>query len=206
MSALGVPEGCEKEHAGVPGRAREMTQQEQRRAIRPVHVLDRQQHRLATRDVRQQVGYRRVETMAFGVRIPGDRVRKLADPLRKVGKKPRELTAPCSEIGAKDIGLGDARELLECGHERSVRRADDGVAGAVENENAVSGRVVRQLSNEPALSGAGLAGEQSDPPAVAPGVRQERSERGELPRAPDERKRRRQAERTRKSQRARPRS
>jgi len=48
------------------------------------------------------------------------------------------------------------------------------------------------------MTSAGLAGEQGDPAALAPGVRQERLERGELPRG--RRRRRRQAERARKCQ------
>ena len=139
--------------------------------------------------------------MAFGVRIARGRRRQLTHALRKVGKKPRELAASRSQIGAKDIGVAVAHELLECGDERPVRRADDGVARAVEDENAVSGRVLRQLVHEPALSRAGFAGEQRDPPAVALGARKERPQRGEFASAPDEGKRRRQAEWTRKPQR-----
>ena len=103
-------------------------------------------------------------------------------------------------------GSVDALELLERGDERPVRGADECVAGAVEDENAVSRRLLGQLPDEPALPRAGLAGEQDDPPAFARGARQERPQRGELPRAPDERERRRQAEWTGKSQHVQPRS
>ncbi len=98
-----------------------------------MHILDRQHHRLATGDACQQFRYRRMNAMAFRVRIPRDWLRELTNSLRQIGKKPRELTAPGSQIDSKDIGPAGAYELLQCGDERSVRSADDCVAGAIEN-------------------------------------------------------------------------
>ena len=155
---------------------------------------------MATGDVPQQVSHRRVETMALGVRIPGQRARELAYQLRKVGEEPRELAASRAQIRAKDIGLAGARELLERGDERPIRRADRRIAGTVEDENAVSRHVLRQLSNEPALSRARLAGDQTDSPAFGRVIRQERSQGGELPCAPDKGKRGGKAEWARKPQ------
>src|SRR3954447_17597088 len=139
--------------------------------------------------------------MALGVRVSSRRVRELADQLRKVGQKPRELTSARAQIGAKDFRLADTHEAVECCEEGPVRRANHRVAGAVEDQGAVTGRVLRELADQPALSGAGLAGDERDPAAFAPGVRQERSKRGEFPRAADEGKRQRKAEWTRESQR-----
>jgi len=156
---------------------------------------------VATADARQQVGHCGVETMTLGVRIPRRWGRELTHPLREVWKQARELTAPRPQIGAKYIGVGHARKLLEGGDERPVRSPDDGVAGAVKNESAIGCRALCELSNESTLPRSGLACEQSDPPTFTPGGPQERFERAELPRAADERKRRRQAERTRKLQR-----
>jgi hypothetical protein len=180
-----------------------MPQQEQRRPIRPMQVLDRQKHGVAPTGIRQQVGDSRVEVVAFAVRIPRGGGRQLTHSLRKVRKQPRKLAAPRCQIAAQHIGVALAHELLQCGHERLVRRADDGVARAVEDERAVGGHVLRQLVHQPALSGPGFAGEQRDPPAVVLGSWKERPQRREFASAPDEGKRRRQAERTRKSRRVR---
>ena len=158
---------------------------------------------MAPAGIRKQVDDRRVEVVALGVRIPRCRGRQLTHPLRKVGEKPRKLAAPRCQIGAQHIGVALAHELLQCGDERFVRRADDGVARAVEDEGTVGGHVLRQLVQEPALSRAGFAGEERDPPAVALGSWKERPQRGEFASAPDEGKRRRQAEWTRKSRRVR---
>jgi hypothetical protein len=49
--------------------------------------------------------------------------------------------------------------MLEGGQERPVRRTHDGVTPAVEDEDAVSRRLVGELSNQAALSDAGLAAE-----------------------------------------------
>jgi hypothetical protein len=178
-----------------------MPQQKQAGAIRPVQVLDREHNGLAAGDTRKQIRNGSVETMAFAVRIPRDRLRELTYSLRKVREKPRDLAATRSKIGAENVGLAHVSELLQRGDEGSVRRADHGIAGAVENKHAVGRRVLCQFSNEPALSRAGFTDDQGEPAAFTLGSSQEGSERGEFARAADEGKRRCHAEWSREGQR-----
>ncbi len=62
-----------------------MTQEEERRGVRPVGVLEHEQDRPAATDVGKQAGYRRVEAVALGVGIGLDRRRKLTDQSGQIG-------------------------------------------------------------------------------------------------------------------------
>jgi hypothetical protein len=172
-----------------------MTQEKERGAIRPVHVLDHEQHRVATADAGEQVGHRGIEAMAFGVGIPRDGRRQLTNPAWKLREEARQLASSGSEVGTEHVWLGRAHEVLEGGEEWPVWRAHGSVTRAVEDEHAISRRLSGELPDEAALSGAGLAAEQGDPPGFAPRARQERSQGRELARAPDERQGGREAER-----------
>ena len=135
---LGVAEGGEHEHARAAGGARQVAQQQQRRGVGPVPVLEHEQHRPSAGDAGEQVGHGRVQPVALGVRIGLDRGRQLADPGRQVGEQARELAAAGAERRPQLGRLGDPREVVERLDERPVRRAHDGVAGAVEDEGAVA--------------------------------------------------------------------
>ena len=89
---LGVAEGGEQEHARVAGGARQVAQEQERRGVGPVAVLEDEQHR-AGAEPHEQVGHRRVQTMALGVRIGVHRRRQVADARRQIGEQPGELAA-----------------------------------------------------------------------------------------------------------------
>ena len=72
---------------------------------------------------------------------------------------------------------------------------DDAVAVAVEHDCALGRNLAGELAHEPALAGAGLAGEKRRAAPFPGGTGQERPERRELPRASCERERRGQAKR-----------
>src|SRR5439155_1756725 len=90
---LGVAEGGEQEHARVPGSTGQVTQEKERRGVCPVPVLEDEQCGPITGEAGEQVGHRRVQPVAFGIRIGLDRRRELADPGRQIGEEARELAA-----------------------------------------------------------------------------------------------------------------
>jgi hypothetical protein len=134
-----------------------MTQEKERGAIRPVHVLDYEQHRVATADAREQVGHCRIEAMAFGVGIPWDGRRQLTNPTWKLGEEARQLASRGSEVGTKHVWLGRAHEVLEGSEEWPVGSAHGSVTRAVQDEHAISRRLSGEFPNEAALPGSGLA-------------------------------------------------
>jgi hypothetical protein len=75
-------------------------------------------------------------------------------PRRQVGQQARELAARVPERAAQLDGSTTRASVLERLDERPVRRAHDGVAGAVEDERAVAGGLgansrTRRLLPEP---------------------------------------------------------
>ena len=195
---LGVAEGGEQQNAGVPGGVRQVAQQEERRRVGPVPVLEHEQRRLPARDAGEEVGYGRVQPVALGIRIGLDRRRKLTDPNGQIGEEPRELAASGAERRPQLGRIGDPRQVVECLDERPVRRPHDSVAGAVEDECALSRRLAGELPDKPALARTRFAAEQHDPAALAVGPRHQRAQQLQLGRATDEREGRGEAKRGRK--------
>lgn len=58
------------------------------------------------------------------------------------------------------FGVGMPNEVLERRGERAVRRADDGIAVAVEHGRTLGGDFRRELAHEPTLARAGLPREK----------------------------------------------
>jgi hypothetical protein len=170
-----------------------MTEEKEGGAIRPVHVLDHEQHRVATADGREQVGHCGIEAMAFGIGVARNRRRQLTNSTRKLGEEARQLTSRRSEVGTEHVRLGHAHEVLEGSEEWPVWRPHGSVTRAVEHEHAIS-RLSGELPDEAALPSAGLAAEQRNPPGFVARAREERPQSGELARASDERQGRREAE------------
>ena len=190
---LGVAEGGEHQHPRPAGGAGQVTQEQERRRVGPVPVLEHEQHRA-----------RRLTPASRSVTAVCSRWRSVSgsaltgcgsspDPLRQVGEQPRQLAARGAQRGPQLGGLDLTRQVIERLDERPVRRVHDRVAAAVEHERAGAGRLACELAHQAALARAGLAAQQDDPPALALRHRHERAQRLQLGRAADERKRRREA-------------
>ena len=128
--------------------------------------------------------------MALGVRVGLDRLGQVTDPGAQVGDDPGELAASGCQGSAQPVGLGLAGEMVQCLHERPVRSSHHRVAGPVEDERALSTRLLGELSHQAALAGARLAADQQDPAALAVRVRHQRPQCLQLGYAADEWKRR----------------
>ena len=110
----------------------------ERRRVGPVRVLDDQHERRAADGGR--AGRRRaVEPVALRVRVAavGTAARRRVRQVRAAAASARRRRA---ELGAQ-LGGSAPRELVERLDERAVRRTDDRVARAVEDERAARGRL-----------------------------------------------------------------
>ena len=192
---LGVAERRDDEQAGVGRGPPEVAQEQQRRMVGPVPVLEDEQDGRVPAGRDQELDDGRVQPVALGVLVGRDGIGKVADTGREIRQQPLELAAARPEVDAEPCRIDRADEPVERLRERPVRRRHDGVAGAVEHERAAGGRLLGELAHEPALPRAGLAGDERDPPALARRPRHERPQRRELPRPADERERGRQPER-----------
>ena len=66
---LGVAEGRDQQQPRLGGRARQVAQQQQRRGVGPVDILEQQQQRPLPAGLGQQRGDRRVQAVALGVGV-----------------------------------------------------------------------------------------------------------------------------------------
>jgi hypothetical protein len=192
---IGVAERGEQQHARVAGGACQVTQEQQGRRVRPVPVLEHEQDRPAA-DPRKEIRHRRMQPVAFRVRVGLERRRQIAYPEGQIGQQPHELAARVAQRRPQLERVDGAREVVERVDERPVRRAHDRVAGPVEHEHAVASRLACEFTHQAALARAGFAAQQDDPASLALRHRHERPERLQLGRTTDEGKRRREAERT----------
>jgi hypothetical protein len=155
--------------------------EEQRRRVGPVQVLEHQQNGRLGRDADEKLGHRGVEAQPLGVRVGG------RPSLRAGGTRAELRDEPCEvdRRGAEDVqngGRDAARpdELGEGGRERRVGRADDGVAVPVEHRRPFLCELGGELPDEPALPGAGLARDERRTTALTDRPREQRAQLGEL--------------------------
>ena len=195
---LGVAEGREQENPHVSGGTGEVPEQEQRRSIGPVAVLEHEQRRSPERDGGEEIRHRRVKPVALGIRIRPDRSRELADPGRQVGEEACELPTRGSDRRPKLRCIRLARELVERLDERPVRGAHEGVARAVQDEDSVLRGLAGELAHEATLARTCRAADQRDSASLALGPRNQPAEQLELGRTPDEREGRAETKRPRK--------
>jgi hypothetical protein len=118
-----------------------VTQQQKRRRIRPVAVLEHEQQRAPASRAGKQVADDRVQPVSLRVRIGRDRLGEPLDPGGQLRQQASELSAGGAEVLAQRVCVASAHELLERLHEGAVGRPHDGVARTVENDHPAGGRL-----------------------------------------------------------------
>ena len=135
-----------------------MAEQQQRRLVGPVHVVEHEDHRVGAarsrRGSRSTASNRRCRSVSgsacTGAASPGTRA-------GEVGEDARQLAAERAELGAQSVG-GHARDVVaQRFRERLERHAELLVAAAPQHDRAVFVRVAHELADEPRLADAGLA-------------------------------------------------
>ena len=193
---LGVPERRHDQHARRGARADEVADEEERRRVGPVKVLEHEQHGRLVRDRDEQLRHGRVESQPLGVRVRRAPARGAGRG--EVGDEPREVCSRGAEpVEERPAHAAAAGELHEGRGERRVRGSDDRVAVAVQDDRALLGELSGELADEPALARARLAGDERRPPSFPDGARQEGPQLRELALAAREPVRGQQPERAR---------
>ena len=190
---FGVAKRGDHQRARLGGPARQVAEQEQRRRIGPVAILDHDDERSAPAGGRQEVAHSAMQTVARGIRVRGNRKLPLAETLGHVGHEEGQLVGMGAEVGRQRPLVDVAHELGDGLDEGPVGTSHHRVAGAVQHERASGGRALRELVDEPALAGPGLAADEREPESLTVRARNERPQRRQLAGAARERKRRSQA-------------
>ncbi len=193
---LEVAKRGHEQHARVGGGAGEVAQEEQRRGVRPVRVLEHDEQRPPVRGVHQQLGHGGVEAVTLGVLIGRDRIGQRPDPGGEVGDEAGELAAAGAEVVPQLLGIGHAHEVVKRLRDRLVGDPHHGITGSVQHQHAVGRGLVGELAHEPALARPRLPAHERDPPALASGTRHQRAQERELAGPADERERRREPQRS----------
>ena len=183
---LGVAKGGEHEQARVGRGPRQVPEEQQRRRVRPVPVLEHEQQRTPPRRRGEEVADDRMKPVTLGVGVGRNGVGQPFDTKGQLREQAGELAARRPEVVPERVDVAPAHELLECLHERPVRRPHHRVARAVENDDPVRGCLPGELADETALARARLAADQRDPAALGRQVRHERPEGRELTSPADE--------------------
>ena len=102
---LAGPVGAEDPQPRGLGRARQMAQQQQRRAVGPVQVVEHEQQRAAGRDLAEQPGDGLEQAVAVGLRIAGLGRPELGQPAAELGDQPRQL-GPERRLAARSSSSG----------------------------------------------------------------------------------------------------
>ena len=92
-AGLGRAVGAEHEHAPVVRRPRDVAQQQQRRAIRPLQIVEHEQHRRLGRHLAEQPDDGLEQPVALGLRLRLERRRQVGRAPAQLRNEPRELGA-----------------------------------------------------------------------------------------------------------------
>ncbi len=181
---VGVAVGPE-DHQPAPGRrADQVPEQEQRRPVGPVQVVEDHEHRTVLGRGREQRLHGREQPVAVGVGIGRRRRRPGGDPLVQAGHQARELGG----VGTQQAPRGDLRVVAENLPPRVVRDPLILVAAPVEDERLVGHRDLGRLGDQPGLADARLARDDDDLALAGDGPPPALEQCPPLVRAPDERR------------------
>ncbi len=169
------------------GGAHHVPQQQQRRPVRPVEVVEHDQGRLSGRDPGDEHRHRLEEPVAIGLRV-------LRRPQRDAGQTRQQLRERARELGFQSVDAlaeGGDRE----GGDGRTQRLDEGLMGdhdllvapAVQRETRVGVDAPDQLRHQAGLADPRLAADEHDAPVAGGGVGPCVEQTRELGAAPGER-------------------
>ena len=196
---LRLPVGAKDQHPGLIAGTRDVTQEQQRRGVRPVKVIEHEDQRLRVRDLAQQRRDRveQTEPLALGVldARAGGRLRSLRGEL---GQEPGKRRAVWPDLQAQlfERRLGDV--VAQGLYERLIGDQRLLVTAPQQDRRAVRVGGAAELRRQPRLADPRLADQHRDAPAsitrVLPVGRQllERRVAADQRRRPRDHERRRQ--------------
>ena len=155
-----VAVGAHDRHARVVGGARQVAQEQQRRAVGPLQVVEHDQHRHRRRDLGQQPGHRLEQPVAVGLGVAGIGRGQLGHAAAQLGDEPAQLGA---------VLPGDDAQLLQRRAEHVVAQrlqerlvGHEGLLGRAAGEHDRPGgeRAHGGLGQQPRLADPRVAGQE----------------------------------------------
>ena len=163
---LGVAERGDHQRARLRRAAREVAQQQQRRRVGPVPVLDHEQQRRARAPAAASRSatalWRRWRSVSGSAATGGGASSPTRSGRSGSSRASSPPSGPRSPRAASPASIS-ADELVERLDERPVRAPHDRVAGAVEHQRAVCRGLVGELAHQAALARSRLAADQREP-------------------------------------------
>ena len=146
-------------------------QQQQRRLVRRVQVVEHQHERLRVRDALQERGQGVEQPEARALGLGRRRRRQVGDDVAQLRQQLGEVRRPGPELRPQRGGLGRADVGAQRLHPRPVGGRAAGLpAAADEHQRAARSRPRGELLGQPALADARLADEQEQAPAAGEGI------------------------------------
>ena len=173
--------GRDQDDALAPETASDEREQVPRRAVRPVDVLDDEDHRLALAETVEQdeEAIEQAGLGPFGRRLGGG----LSATAGQLGDEPAELARRRVDQAVEDGRVRQPEEASKRLGDRRERQAflrTQADAPAIEDEAAPGPGALGELTDEPALADPGLPADEHDGGRAAGGPFERRLERGHL--------------------------
>ena len=147
-----------------------MRQQQRRRLVRPVQVLEHQHDRPRSRRVREQGAGGLEQAEALALRVAAGRRGEVREPPRELGNEPRELAPERADLAAQHLRRHRRGVPAERLDERLVGDQHLLVTAAEEHRRALLVSGAGELARQPRLADARLAGDQREPARPAPSL------------------------------------
>ena len=188
-AALGGAVRAQDQQPGRAGGSRQMAQEQKRRPVGPLEVVQHQQHGRRARQLGEQPEDRLEQPVALGLGLVQGRRREVGGAPAQLGDQPRQLRAVLARHRPQVAERRVQRPVPERLEDRLV--GHNGLARRAPREHDRAGLVhpARELGGQRALPDAGVAGQQYEParPLLGAGQLPYLLELGELRLAPDQR-------------------
>ncbi len=184
VAALGRAVRAQDQQTRGVRRPRQVPQQQQRRPVGPLQVVEHEQHRGRTRQVRQQPDDGLEQPVALGLGLVLGRRRQVGHAPAQLGDEPRELGPVLAGVRAQIGEQSVQRPMPKRLQERLIRHHGLARRAPREHDRARAVNPLRELGDQRRFADPGVAGEQHDPSALAVRVEVERpalASGGEVP-------------------------
>ena len=184
---LDVAVGADDQQAGVGEPAGEEAQQQQRRLVGPVQIVEHDDQRAGARGAAEELGDGVEDPEARLLGIHRRELADVAEALADLGHDPRHVRGAGAELPAQPDRIGLADVLADRLRPWPVRRGAVAlVAATPEHARSAHPGVGRELLGGPGLADPGIAGQHQHPALAGERVLEQRAHLLELSLAPDE--------------------
>ena len=151
-------------------RAHHVREQQRRRLVRPVQVLQHQHDRPRLRRVREQRAGRLEQAVPLALRVAADRLGEIRQPARELGNESGELAAVRADLAAQHLRRQRRDVPAERLDERLIGDQQLLVTAAEQHRRALLVCGVSELARQPRLADPRIAGDHREPSRPTPSV------------------------------------